>query len=313
MSSRVAVVVPSLGRSPVLGEALARLRGELATVAGEMVWVHQGGLSTPELAGLNEQLLTLPGQASFARAVNLGIAATTAPLVAVVNDDALVEPGWLGHLVAALDADVRRAAVQGVVLQLARPERCDGCGIGWDSWGHPVQVARDEPAPPASAFELFGVSATAALYRRQALDRVSRPAATPFDERLGSWYEDVELAVRLRANDWSALCVTSARALHHGSSTGLTMPFARARRVVRNRWLLSARLHGRRFPLAIPALLARDLIELGRAVAGRHAAAAAGVIAGPWSALPLLPSFVHRGPPLVAAAVLERFRVGSPR
>ncbi len=52
--------------------------------------------------------------------------------------------------------------------------------------------------PDVGVEEIFGVSATAAVYRREALRAVASGGEV-FDPRLGSYYEDVDLAGRLRA------------------------------------------------------------------------------------------------------------------
>src|SRR5438552_88136 len=51
-----------------------------------------------------------PGNVGYARAANLGIAATKAPIVAVLNPDTLIEPGTAGALVSRLEHDSRLAA-----------------------------------------------------------------------------------------------------------------------------------------------------------------------------------------------------------
>jgi GT2 family glycosyltransferase len=314
MSARVVAVVPSLGAPASLARALERLRAELAPVGGDLVWIHQGAREPPPLAAPRERLLRFERPLGFARAVNAGLAAARdAELVAVVNDDLEPAPGWLAPLVAALAADRTLGAVQGVHLRTDDPRRADGCGLAWNRWLQAVQIGHGEPPPsPAAApFEVFGVSATAALYRRSALDSVELPGGAVFDERLDSWYEDVDLAVRLRAAGWGALCVPAARAHHAGGATGAERPFRRARRVAGNRWLVVARLLGRRFPGAVPLLLARDLADLAGALRAGEIARAAALPAGWLAAARRLPAFARLGAPLVARSELERFRVGS--
>jgi len=148
--------------------------------------------------------------------------------------------------------------------------------------------------------EVFGVSATAALYRRSALAAVGG-----FDERLGSWYEDVDLAVRLRAAGFRALHVPAARAFHAGGATARRRPWRYGALLTGNRWLVVARLLGRRFPAAVPRLLARDLRDLAR-----HPSRTLAIKAGWLRALRHLPHWCHRGQPVVAPAELERFMVG---
>jgi hypothetical protein len=311
--SRIVAIVPSLGGRLPLDDALPGLRAELAAAGADLVWVHQGAASPPAIGGARERLLRLPEPVGFARAVHAGLAAAGEhELTALVNDDLVPRPGWLSLLVAELEAG-GGAAVQGVNLDAADPTSADGCGIAWNRWWQAVQIGHGRPAPPADRppFEVFGVSATAAIYRRAALARVELAPGRPFDERLGSWYEDVDLAVRLRAAGVRSRCVPAARALHAGSATGARRPFDRTRRLTANRWLVVARLLGRRFPAAVPRLALRDLADLVRALARGRGLEAAAIAAGWASACARLGGFARAGAPLVEGPELARFRVGS--
>ncbi len=286
-----AAVVPSLGHSPYLREALAALRRELATLGGVLVWVQQGELPPPELARGSERLVELPRPAGFAAAANAGIREALRlggpEAIALVNDDLLVEPGWLAALAAELAARPRAGAVQGVNLDLALPELADGWGLAWNQAFQAVQLGHGEPAlaPETPAFEIFGVSATAALYRVAALrEAAGRRGADDacFDERLESYYEDAQLAVDLRAAKWESWCVPRARARHAGQATSGRHSLAHHRLVTRNRWLVAAGLLGPKFPKAMPFLLDRDLRDLARALLTLDARRVAGLVAG-WS------------------------------
>jgi GT2 family glycosyltransferase len=314
LSGRGAAIVPSLGEAPGIERGLDRLRGELERAGAALVWVQQGSRPAPTLDRPGERLLRLEGRSGFARAVNAGIAAAgEVDWLALVNDDLEVEPGWLATLAAALEADARLGAVQGVNLVAARPELADGCGIGWNRWHQAVQIGHGEPAPPADAppFEVLGVSATGALYRRSALEACRTARGELFDERLGSWYEDVELAIRLRSAGWMSRCVPRARAAHLGSATGGRRPFRRSVRLVRNRWLVAASLLGRSLPRELPRLAARDLTDLAHALGAGELRRALGYPAGWLLAAGRLPGFAHAGAPRLGRESLERFRVGS--
>ena len=119
-----------------------------------------------------------------------------------------------------------------------------------------------------SAHAVYGVSATAAIYRRDALAEVSGGGETlrPFEERLDSYYEDVELADRLHGAGYGALLVPAARAEHAGALSSRSPRAARrrTRRVYANRLLVLARLLGRGFWLNLPVLLARDVVDARR-------------------------------------------------
>jgi GT2 family glycosyltransferase len=274
--ARVTAVIPTLGRSPWLVPCLQALRQD-AGPSLEVLVIDQRESPIELPAGLADRVIRPGRNLGFAAATNLGIAESSRELVATVNDDAVVEPGWTVALVEALDRHPRAAAAQGVNLLLDSPDRADGCGIAWNRWVQAVQVGHGEPAPPPTAAlqEVFGVSATAALYRREAI-----LAAGLFDPRLISYYEDVDLAGRLRAAGWTALVVPAARARHAGSATGATMSRERWRLVYGNRWRVAARTFGRAFWLRVPRMALRDLLDLARAVAAGDLARAAGIPAG---------------------------------
>lgn len=327
LTPKVSAVVPTLGDGPTLRRCLHALRRE--EVGGEPVEVvlvrqgrlHHGRTLDPETEELCHQVITVERNLGFAGATNLGIAVARGRFVATVNDDLEVTPGWVQTLAAALEAEPDVAAVQGVNLRLDDPGRVDGCGLAWNRRWQAVQLRRGERAPPPESpvEEIFGVSATAALYRAEALKRIEigsdpdgRGPIGPFDARLGSYYEDVDLACRLRAAGARALLVPAARTLHAGSATGARMSFRRWRWIYGNRWLVLARLLGRRFPRELPRVFARDVRDLLGAAATLQLRRAAGLLAGWGRAVRHLPAYSHRGAPRVPLPELERFRVSSP-
>ena len=125
MALSVSAVVPTLGRSPYLAACLRALRREGGS-ALELVVVDQADVPVELPEEVGARVLRAGSNLGFARANNLGIAATHGDLVAAVNDDAVVEPGWLAPLVAALAADPRLAAAQGVQLVLGEESQVDG-------------------------------------------------------------------------------------------------------------------------------------------------------------------------------------------
>ncbi len=270
-------VIPTLGRSPWLLPCLEALRRD--DPATEIVLVDQGVVPAAIPAGLVDRVLRPARNLGFAAATNLGIAGSSRDFIATVNDDALIEPGWTALLVEALDREPRAAAAQGINLLLDAPLLADGCGIEWNRWTQAVQAGHREPAPPPSdpVREVPGVSATAALYRRKAFAGLS---GEPFDPGLVSYYEDVDLAVRLRAAGWTALLVPAARARHAGSVTGATMSRERWRLLYGNRWIVAARAFGPEFRRRLPRMALRDLLDLLRSVLSLDGARVSGILGG---------------------------------
>lgn len=325
MELSTSLVVPTLGRSPWLAECLRALRRE-AGEDGEVIVVAQGGCAAARegSGGLAHRWIEVPRPLGFAAAADLGIDAAEATWVGLVNDDAVVEPGWLAVLRTALQEDPCAAAAQGVNVQSADPSRCDGWGLAWNPRLQAVQLGHGEPPPDPSTpvGEVFGVSATAALFRRSALLAVALPApglprrpvrppagrlpgagGSPppavFDPGLGTYYEDADLAVRLRAAGWRALSVPAARVRHAGAATAGSGS-ARWRRVYGNRHLVVARALGRVYWRRLPGMLGRDAVDLLRGLARGQGGRSAGILGGWGRAVRRLPGFAHGGPPFVA-------------
>ncbi|HEY6099152.1 MAG TPA: glycosyltransferase family 2 protein [Anaeromyxobacter sp.] len=172
----------------------------------------------------------------FAAAANEGIARTRAAFVLLVNNDAILSPDYAAHLAARLALDDRLAAVQGLVLT-ADGGAVDTAGLAWNPRGEAVPVlagARAEQRPD-EAFEVSGVSATAALYRRDALASLA-PQGEVFDRSFFAYYEDVDLSLRLARAGWRFACEPRALARHEGARTGRRTPMRRAFWTARNRW-----------------------------------------------------------------------------
>lgn len=311
MAVSVSAVVPTMGRSPYLLDCLLALRREGGEEL-EIVVVDQGDAPVELPGSLRVRILREGRNRGFATANNRGIAEARGELIAAVNDDAVVEEGWLAPLLAALAEAPAAGAAQGVNLVLGEEPKVDGCGLAWNGWWQAVQLLRNQAAPgrEEAPFEVFGVSATAALYRRDALERASlrgEEGGAVFDPRLVTYYEDADLAVRLRQAGCTALCVPAARARHAGSLTSTTLGQERWALLYGNRYLVAAKLLGRGFWLRLPILFARDLLDLFHALAGRTGGAAgAGIVRGWLRAGRFLPGFAHMGR-------RSRLPMGAPR
>jgi GT2 family glycosyltransferase len=300
MSLDLAAVVPTLGASPHLVEAIEALgRQGLRTIA-----VAQG--EVPEIPA--DLVIRRQEALGFAAAVNLGLEQVHESFVAVVNDDAIVQPGWAEALLETLHKDPSAGAVQGANLRLAKSDLLDGRGIAWNGWWQAVQLGDGQPTSKLAKQreQIFGVSATAAIYRRQALSRLHERDGHIFDARLDSYYEDVELAIRLRGNGYRSWSVPGARALHAGSVSGKASPEWREIRIRGNRYPVVAALLGRSFWLRLPTMILRDKWDMLGGGPGR----AGSILRGMARGYRLLPDFAHRGRPMVPLSEIRRYRVG---
>jgi GT2 family glycosyltransferase len=171
------------------------------------------------------ELIQLPSNVGFARANNIAArAARQFDALALLNPDAVAEPAWLDELVRAAERDPNTAGFASQMLLASTPQYLDGAGdsyhVSGRAWrnGHRVSST----TWPADDVEVFGPCAAAALYRREAFDEVGG-----FDEQYFCYFEDVDLAFRLRLRGYRCVYVHSAVVRHVGSAlSGYRSDFA---------------------------------------------------------------------------------------
>ena len=150
--------------------------------------------------------------------------------VALLNDDAILEPTYLETLVRELDTHAECGAVEGIIYRWNYDERdtpsggkttvLDTYGLGRDRFGRiydrGANKAFDPANLPADSFPVWGVSGCLPMYRVQAIAESTQHGRI-FDTRLRIYKEDVDLAWSLHHAGWTARSVPAARAYHRRS------------------------------------------------------------------------------------------------
>ena len=282
----VALVIPNHNGAHWLPGVLESVAGQTVAPA-EVLVVDDGSTdgSAQLAAGFDGvRVLPLASNGGFARAANAGVAAVAAEAVALVNTDVVLAPDWLELAVAALERDPRAAAVATKLVDLDDPAILYSAGDVLRRDGVCEQRGRFErdsglyDAPG----EVFSACAGAALYRRAALH-----AAGGFDERLGTYLEDVELGLRLRLAGWRCRWEPRAVARHAGGGSSAALRHGPGAWAERNTLLLVARFFRVRW---LPLVAYRQLAwawHAGRAGRLRQH------LAGVRMALPLIGGFVR--------------------
>ena len=291
-----AVVIPNYNGERWLPAVLGSVAAQ--TLAPAEVLVVADGSTDGSLALLAERfpdvrVLALGDNGGFARTASAGIRAVGAEAVALVNTDVVLAPDWLQLAVGALEE--RAASVATKMVDLADPSLLYDAGDVLRRDGVCEQRGRferdrgDYDAPG----EVFSACAGAALYRRSAVLAVGG-----FEERFGTYLEDVDLGLRLRLAGWSCRWEPRAVARHAGEGSSGGLPHGAGGWVERNTLLLVARAYPLRW---LPLVSYRQLAWAWRAGrAGRlreH-------LAGARMAAPLLREFARERRALQASAVV---------
>jgi len=216
---RVAVAVVTYNPGPHLARCLEA--AGVQTLRPHRVIVVDNGSDDGSLAALEarpgrHEVVSLGRNTGFAAATNRGIErAADCDFVALLNPDAFPEPGWLEALVRAASERPAYAFFASRQLVADDPSRLDGAGDVYAVSGLAWRRLFGQPARGAAlaAEEVFGPCAAAALYRRDALLE-----AGGFDESFFCYFEDVDLAFRMRLRGHRCLYVPDAVVHHVGSA-----------------------------------------------------------------------------------------------
>ena len=144
-----------------------------------------------------------------------------APFVMVMNPDALLEPTFLTEAIAGFDQELI-GAVTGKMIKPKNSDRSipdvilDGTGVVMDITRRGRERGQQEIDHLQYDLntEVFGVSGTAAIYRRAALERIRLGEHEYFDEDFFAYWEDVDLSWRLQLAGYSCRYVPTARVIH---------------------------------------------------------------------------------------------------
>ncbi len=223
---RWAAVVVNYNAGEALTDCVDALLTEVSAGVPELVVVDNASTdgSVEALRRAHPEVVVIDGGGNlgYARAANLGTAATGAPIVAVLNPDTILQPGTGAAMVARFEAEPDLGAcgpmllnTDGSVYPSARSDPALGDAVGhglcflvWP--GNPFTARyRQTGADPAQGRDVDWVSGAAVWLRRAALDAVGG-----WDERYFMYVEDVDLCWRLREGGWRVAYEPSGRVEH---------------------------------------------------------------------------------------------------
>ncbi len=278
MRPRWAAVIVNYETGPLLIDCVRSVLADTSAGPVELVVLDNGSRdsSIEELhaAFPDVRAVRSPENVGYARGANFGIAATHAPVVAVLNADLTVAPGSAGALVARLEQDARVGAVG------PRVRNRDGSdypsarrlpsipvavghgllGLWWRSNPFTTRY-RELDADPAHARAVDWLSGSAVWLRRDALDAVGG-----WDERFFMYMEDVDLCWRLRRGGFRNVYEPAGTVVHVQGAATSRHPYRMLVEHHRSAWRFARkRFHGVRvtlLPFAAVYLVFRAMLAV---------------------------------------------------
>jgi len=234
-----AAILVNYNAGPELERALRSISDELAGQPWEGIVVDNASIDESATAvdafAANLRLVRNTANAGFARGVNQGLAATTAPYVLIMNPDCRLMAGAIGTLRTVLDAHERCAIVgprilnpDGSLQGSARGDPDMLTGL----FGRTTFLRKIVPFLPAARRNIVvddairggqqsasvdWLSGACMLAKREALASVRG-----FDERFFLYWEDADLCRRLRNRGYHVRYVPGATAIHRVGQSSRT-------------------------------------------------------------------------------------------
>ena len=161
----------------------------------------------------------------FSSTVNIGFRASASKLIGTINDDAIVPKGTLKNLISYIGSDPSIGSINPVIYK--SNGSIESVGIQILILGKAIPLQKP-PYPITDNFtddrrqfgykkELVSVDATNAacvVYSSDALNKVGL-----FDERFGSYLEDIDLSLRLKRAGYKNTVCPGSSIIHRGQET----------------------------------------------------------------------------------------------
>ena len=319
----ISVIVVNWNRRDLLRACLLSLRRQQINQPFEVVVVDNGSNDGSADMVASEwgddplvRIVLNRQNRGFCAANNQGFATSDTEFVALLNNDAEAEPGWLNALLSAFEhgPDIGMAASK--ILVYEDPRRIDKVGhlIYPDGQNRGRGTGELDRGQYDRVEEVLWPDGCAAMYRRSMLDEIGG-----FDEDFFAYADDAELGLRARIAGWKCLYIPGAVVRHHRGSTLGLRSSRRLELIERNRVLLAVKLfpwsllwlNGVYYAIRLGAGMwaaAMGQGEVGKfpGLRGKLQAALA-MLMGDLAALLLIPRMLRK------RREVERFRKLSPR
>jgi N-acetylglucosaminyl-diphospho-decaprenol L-rhamnosyltransferase len=161
-------------------------------------------------------VLRLDENLGYGRAVNLAARHAHGDVLVLLNDDSVVEPGYVEAMAGALDPSRGVVMAAGVMRDARSPGLIETAGIELDRTLLAYDYLNGEPLSclERSVPDPIGPSGAAAAFEREAFLSVGG-----FDETIFAYLEDLDLVLRLRREGGRCRLAKDARGTHEHSAT----------------------------------------------------------------------------------------------
>jgi GT2 family glycosyltransferase len=215
LSIQTSIIIPVFNKAEFTWQCLASLVHELDFSQVEIIVVDNASTDNTEevLARFADyvRVVTNERNAGFVDASNQGAAAAKGNYLVFLNNDTMVLPGWLDHLITTVAGDAAVGAVGSMFLYPDGSVQEAG-GIVWQNGAADHYGWRASPDDRRFNFsrEVDYCSAASLLVRKEVFEQLGG-----FDRRFApAYYEDVDLCFGVRSLGFKVIYQPASRLIH---------------------------------------------------------------------------------------------------
>jgi GT2 family glycosyltransferase len=209
------------------------------------------------------EIIHLTRNLGYAGNNNVGIQAALerdADWVFVLNEDTILDPECLSHLVSVGESDARIGIVGPMVYHYDEPTIIQSAGGRLGRYWEAQHIAQNEPDTQqfTDPHAVSWISGCAILVRRAVIEQVGM-----LDERFFYYWEETEWCLRAAKSSWRILHVPRARIWHKGVQRNYHPKPSVAYYATRNRLLVLLKHHAPlRIRIMVWGQIARTLMSM---------------------------------------------------
>lgn len=215
---KVTIVIPNYNGKHFMEPCLASLNRQ--TCRDFKTVVVDNASSDGSAAYMREnhpdiEVIELDQNYGFSKAVNIGIQHARTPYVILLNNDTTVDARYVEEMIQAIETSPKIFSVSSKMIQMYHPDLIDSAGdlytiVGWGVCRGAGRSVKNYTVQD----EIFTACAGAAIYRRQAFQKIGY-----FDESHFAYLEDIDIGYRAKIYGYKNLYCPSALVYHVGSGT----------------------------------------------------------------------------------------------
>lgn len=210
---RSTVIIPNYNGMQYLENCLESLQGEPARVLVVDNGSTDGSRELAQEKFPGVEVIALKRNLGFCAAVNRGIRESKTTYVILLNNDTVIEPGFVRALEEPLEKDGRVFSGAAQMLNMKSPELMDDGGDYYCALGWAFAAGKDKPrASYQQRRSIFAACGGACICRRAALKQIGM-----LDENHFAYLEDIDLGYRARIYGYRNIYVPEAVVCHAGS------------------------------------------------------------------------------------------------